>query len=160
VVGRRLGGGHRVGDDVAVASRTDDAVGHRRHRERGGQLGDELDGPAVDRGKADRVVPETGPPIEVGAPRGGVDHHAEAKAFGQVEVGGVVAGQGGPARLGVEQGERGEVREVDPVPEDEGGLQAAVREVHPLGCQLGKGGRCAHVRFLSVGTHRCVRGKA
>ena len=146
VVRGRLGGRHRAADDVAVASRADDAVDDRRYRRSvPGEVADELDGASVDGREADRVVPEPGTPIEVGAPGRGVDHHPDAQPLGQIEVWGVVADKRGSSRVGVEQRERGEVGEVDPVTEDEGGLQAAVGDVGAPGAQLGERDRSGHV---------------
>ena len=129
---------HRAADDVAVTSRTDDAVDDRGYSwPVTGELADELDGPSVHGREADGVVPESGAPIQVRTPGRCVDHDPEAEPLGQIEVWGVVADECCSTRLGVELRKSGEVGQIDPFTEDEGRLEAAVGDVGAPGCQLG-----------------------
>ena len=140
MVGGGLGGRHRRPDDVAVAPRADHPVDDRRDsRPLGGERGHELDGPVVDGGQTDGVVAEAGSPVEVGPPCRRVQHEPGAEALGEVQVRRVVGDQAGPPFVGVEQGEGGEVGQVETLVEHEGGLEAAVREEQTAGGELGQG---------------------
>ena len=140
VVGGRLGGRHRRPDHIAVAARADHAVDDRREtRPLDGERRHELDSPVVDGGQTDGVVAEAGPPVEVGPPRGRVQHEPGAEALGEIEVRRVVGDQAGPSVLGVEQGKGREVGQVETLVEHEGGLETAVGQERAVGSELGQG---------------------
>ena len=99
VVGGGFGGRHRRPDHVAVAPRADHAVDDRRDaRPLGGERASRTRRRVVDGGQADGVVAEAGAPVEVGPPRGRVQHEPGAQALGEVEVRACSRRPGWPAR--------------------------------------------------------------
>ena len=74
-----------------------------------------------------RGISDPPTPIGIGAPCCGLQHEPGARLSGDIDIGIEVVPQSLPAFLPPHQIERGEMREVDTIVEDEGRLQSAVR---------------------------------
>ena len=140
VVGERLLARHHLTGLVAVAAGPDAAA--HDHGRLGGlvplpQLPEHGDGVTGEVGELLGAVAEPGGPVGAGPPRRGLEDDADAVAPRDGEVALEVAHQGGPALGVVEQGEGGEVGQVEAVVEDERRLEPAVGEEH-LGVELGQ----------------------
>jgi hypothetical protein len=128
LVGLRLVGAHRVADDVAVASRTDAAADQHV------DVLPRVDPNPLEQGDSSPVhvieclrrVTEPGPPVEICAPGRRVEHDADAVSLGDRHVGRVVGPQRfEPVRV-IEEDEGSEVRQLEPLAEDQGRLHPAV----------------------------------
>ena len=116
-------------DDVAVATRTDaagDDDGRLGSLELVTQGLEQGDGPAVQLDELGRRVPEPLRPVGTGAPGRRLEHDPDASLARDADVRLEVASERVLAALAREQVVRGEVREIEAVVEDEGGLEPAV----------------------------------
>jgi hypothetical protein len=126
VVCPRLLGAHSLGNDVAVAARPDAAADHDVDPCRGAHRLQELDSPAVDVLECLGRIAESGAPIRIRAPGRRVEDDPHAVTLCDRDVGLVVGAQRRDAVLVVQEDERGELRKLEPVPEDQGGLHSPV----------------------------------
>ena len=129
MIGLRLLGGHVAVGRVAVAARAEAAADHHRRARRLLGVADRVQ--EVDRGGVGRVerlgrIAERRAPVRVRPPGGALQHQAAAVALGERNVGREVARELRPARLGAQQVEGGEVRQLLALVEDQRGLDAAV----------------------------------
>ena len=150
VLGGLIGGELPLGV-VAVVLRPDAAADHDRRDVvlvPVAQLRHQCDRPPVHRVQLRRAVADLRPPSRARAPGRALQHEAGAVLLGELEVGHEVAAQllGAPSSL-LEQIEGGELGQVEPAVEDQGGLDPAVGEeelvaqlrksvpvVHPAPC--------------------------
>ena len=136
VVGAGLLDRHQLLGLVAVTARTDAAADdHRRVGSLPAVPGghEKVDGGLVDLDQALLGVGLAGGPVGRGPPRRRLQHDAHPVADGDVEVGVEVALQGGVPGGVVEEGEGGEVGEVEAVVVDEGRLDPTVGEEDAAG---------------------------
>src|SRR5690606_18651236 len=87
-----------------------------------------LDGTAVRIRELPGVVAELRTPVRVGASGRRLQDEARAVARGGFEIWLEIVAQGGDARVVLQQVERGEAGEVQPLVEHQRGLEAAVRQ--------------------------------
>jgi hypothetical protein len=134
---RPAGGPDAAFDDDAIAV----AVAGRESL--AAQLLDERDRATVHRGKRGRVVAQRVAPVGIRPPRRRREDEPRATIARQAHERLVVAAQRGPALLGVEQRQRGEVRKVNALLVQEHRLEPGVGqdERTPLSCSAGSNGQ-------------------
>ena len=129
VVGFRRIAIHRFGRRIAVAARSDRAVDHNpdtvllpcaaNFAQQGHRVSDHA-------GKLGDLIADFGRPVRAGAKGRGIEDAAGAGTLRRRRIGIVIAPQRRAALLIVEQRKGGEVRQIDPVVEDQRRLQPAV----------------------------------
>jgi len=129
VIGFRLVGVHQRPRIVAVATRSDAAADHDGDRfpfMRIAKLDHQLDGLAIDGGKRRVGIAELRAPIFIGAPGRTVEDETASVALRDVEIGAVIAAKPLQSLLRAQQIERREIWKIDPLMEDQRGLQTAI----------------------------------
>jgi hypothetical protein len=136
VIGLGLLGGHHLTRVVAVAARADAAADHHRRLialEDSAQVLQQGDGLLVDLRHVGLGVAELGAPVGGGAPGRALQDEAAPVLAGDRGVGAEVAPERRLARLVLHQVEGGEVGQVDPVVENQGGLDPTVGQKKSAG---------------------------
>ena len=129
----RLFGGHPARGVVGIALGPERRVEHERAARLLlplGDRGDEVDGAPVRLSEIVERVAELRAPGGVRTPRVRLEHEPDAVASCDLEVRLEVAVHRRPSVLRLEEGERGEAGELEPVEEDQRRLHAAVGEEH------------------------------
>src|SRR5712691_4196227 len=132
VVALRFLGGHLLVDAIAVPARPDAAADDqlRRTIARRAKFFQKGDPAAVDVGERFGRISETIAPIGVCTPRRRVEHYPDSVLSRNLEVRRVVRAEGLEAIRIVQKHERGEIRQIDSVVEDQRRLHAAVGDEH------------------------------
>ena len=112
----------------------------------GAELLDERNRPLVHRDEVVPCVSEEHSPVGVRAPDGRRKHERYAAVAGELEERHVVAPERPTAVVGVDERERGELREVDAVLEDEHRLETGIGQLHAVASSVSIAGAYIPVR--------------